>query len=247
MYNDAQLLPWLDAARAAGGGFALFDAHVHFGISDPSGLLATEEEALNALALADSGGLLFPLKEPGGYRAPNDRALALARDAADGRIAALARLDPAHDPTGEARRCLDAGAAGIKLHPRGEGFALDDARLDGAFALADERRALVMVHAGEGFAGEGRHALDRARAHPGARIVLAHCALSDLAWITEPAAELPNLFFDTSWWNPSTLYALFRLVRPSRILHASDVPFASPVQAAVTTARVALEAGLDRH
>jgi hypothetical protein len=246
MYNDVQLLPWLDAVREAAGGFELFDAHVHFGISDPSGLLATEEEALEALALIDSGGLLFPLKEPDGYRGPNERALALARDS-DGRIAALARLDPADDPTGEARRCLDAGAAGIKLHPRGEGFELADPRLDGALALADERRAIVMLHAGHGFDGLGRQALDRARDHPGARFVLAHCAISDLSWIHEPAAELPNVFFDTSWWNPSDLYALFRLVPPSRILYASDVPFASPVQSAVTTARIALEAGLDER
>ncbi|MGN6169623.1 MAG: amidohydrolase family protein, partial [Solirubrobacteraceae bacterium] len=122
-----------------------------------------------------------------------------------GTLAARARLDPADDPTTEARRCLDGGAAGIKLHPRGEGFELADSRLDEALTLADERRGLVMVHAGEGVEGLGRQTLDRARQFSRARFVLADCAITDLAWIWKPAAELQNLYFDTSWWNPSDI------------------------------------------
>jgi predicted TIM-barrel fold metal-dependent hydrolase len=75
--------------------------------------------------------------------------LELARTS-HGYVTALARVDPADDPLGEAVRCLDAGAAGIKLHPLGEGFALDDRRLDDLFALADERRLPIMIHAGKG-------------------------------------------------------------------------------------------------
>lgn len=244
MYNDRRLLPWLNAVQDYAGGFQLFDAHVHFGINDPAGLLATEQQALDALALVNSGGVVFPLKEPAGYRGPNQRALDMARDSG-GNVAALARLDPADDPTAEARRCLDAGAAGIKLHPRGEEFELSDSRLDDALALADERRGLVMVHAGAGVEGLGRQVLDRARQFPEARFVLAHSGITDLAWIWEPAVKLDNLYFDTSWWNPSDIFALFRSIPPSQILYASDVPFSSPVLSATLTARIGLQAGLN--
>jgi predicted TIM-barrel fold metal-dependent hydrolase len=237
-------MPWLDAARENVGGFDLFDVHVHFGINDPGGLLATEEQALDALTLVDSGGVLFPLKEPEGYRAANERALVLARESG-GRLAALARIDPVDDPRGEARRCLDGGAAGIKLHPRGEGFELADTRLDGALADVDERRGLVMLHAGPGVEELGRQTVERARQFPGARFILAHCAITDLAWIWEPAQTLSNLYFDTSWWNPSDIFALFRTVRPSQILYASDIPFSSPVLSATMTARVGIQAGLN--
>ena len=60
------------------------------------------------------------------------------------------RLDPEADPLAEAERCLAAGARGIKLHPRAEGFTLDHPALRPVFALADERRLPVLVHAGRG-------------------------------------------------------------------------------------------------
>ena len=48
------------------------------------------------------------------------------------------RLDLAEDPIGEAKRCLDLGARGIKLHPRAQRFLLNDERLEPVFALAAE-------------------------------------------------------------------------------------------------------------
>ena len=67
------------------------------------------------------------------------------------------RLDPHDDPLAEAERCLDAGARGIKLHPRAEGFGLDHPALQDVFALADERRLPVLCHAGRGIPALGRH------------------------------------------------------------------------------------------
>jgi hypothetical protein len=54
-----------------------------------------------------------------------------------------------------------------------------------------------------------------------------------------------SLFFDTSWWGPVHLMALFQLVPPGRILNASDLPYASPLSGALNTLRCALEAGLN--
>ena len=242
MYAEELLAPWLAVLRDRLPPLDLVDMHVHVGLADPAGLLATEDEALTSLRLADAHGVVFPLKEPGGYREPNDRVLDLARS--DGRVTALARLDPADDPLGEALRCLDAGAAGIKLHPRGEDFALDDRRLDDVFALADERRLPVMIHAGQGVPEMADHVHRRSRDHPQARLILAHCGAGMFDGIWPGIDDHPNVLFDTSWWNPATIGALFRLVPPSHILFGSDIPFATPTQQAVQALRLALQVGL---
>src|SRR4051812_3387814 len=164
MCAQTNLMPWVHALHADVDGLELYDAHVHLGLRDPAGLLATEEEALDALEQVDSRALIFPLKEPGGYTDPNTRMLELV-GAHPGRFEALCRLDPADGPVEEAQRCLDAGAVGLKLHPRGEGFELVDARLDEVFELADERRLPIMIHAGAGDEAVGGHALERAERH----------------------------------------------------------------------------------
>lgn len=198
-----------------------------------------------ALERADARALVFPLKEPDGYRGPNDEVLRLADEHPD-RFVALCRVDPHDGAAAEAARCVERGARGIKLHPRGEGFALDDRRLDDVFRVADEHRLPVMVHAGVGSPEIGRHACDRARAFPGARIVLAHCAIGAFEDVVPEAGDVPNLFFDTSWWNVSDIWAVFRLVPPEQILHGSDIPFNSPTQAALMTGRLACRPGCPR-
>ncbi len=244
IYAQEQLMPWARAVLDKVGGVEPFDAHVHLGIRDPAGLEVTEDEALAALEQVDSRALIFPLKEPGGYEGPNRHMTELSRRHPD-RFKALCRLDPAKDPLGEARDCLAAGAVGLKLHPRGEAFSMDDPRLDEVFALADERRLPVMIHAGVGDVSIGALTVERARRHPGARLILAHCAIGAFDQTVRHVRELPNLFYDTSWWNPADVWALLRLVPPGQILYASDVPFASPAEGIVITARLAIEAGLD--
>ena len=124
-----------------------------------------------------------------------------------------------------------AGARGIKLHPRAERFALDHPALERVFALADERRLPVLVHAGRGIPALGRTRSRPPGAHPGLRLILAHAGISDLAWIWREAPDHPNLFFDTSWWSPADLQALIALVPPGQVLMASDAPYGSPVWA----------------
>jgi predicted TIM-barrel fold metal-dependent hydrolase len=245
MYSQKELMPWARAVLSRVPGAALFDAHVHIGLNDPAGLLVTQEEAIEALGAFGSRALVFALKETEGYSGANRRMIELA--AAHEGWAALARIDPADDPLGEAERSLAAGAAGLKLHPRGEDFKMDDPRLDGVFALAAEHRLPIMVHAGVGDPQLGPRTLARARAHPGARFILAHAAVGVFDQVMPEVEELGNVYFDTSWWNPSDLWALFRLVKPSRILYASDIPFASPAEAVILTGRIALEAGLSEE
>ncbi|MCU1497191.1 MAG: hypothetical protein JWM47_1144 [Acidimicrobiales bacterium] len=243
MYAESDLLPWFRALVANRPGLQITDGHLHVGLADPAGFEVTAAQVLESLATADAHGVVFPLSEPAGYRDANDRVLDLARQHPD-RITAFARLDPADGAAAEARRCVGQGAAGLKLHPRGEDFELDDRRLDEVFAFAHEQRLPVVVHAGVGTPQVGPHARQRAEQHPDARIILAHGAIGSFEETVPAMHELPNLFVDTSWWNISDLWALFRLVPASQIVHASDVPFNSPVQGAITSGRLALQAGL---
>lgn len=162
----------------------------------------------------------------------------------EGRVIPFCRVDPRSDGRVEAERALGRGAAGIKLHPRGERFRLADRAVAPVLALADERRLPVIVHAGRGIPSLGKDALELAARYPHAAIILAHAAISDLAWIWREAPAHPNLFFDTAWWNTADQLALFALIPPVQILFASDTPYGRPVAAAAVVLRAALAAGL---
>jgi uncharacterized protein len=102
----------------------------------------------------------------------------------------------------------------------------------------------VLIHAGRGIPALGRDTVRLAAEFPDARFILAHAAISDLAWLWHVLPEHPNVFIDTSWWNPADHIALFSLVDPSHIVWASDSPYGMPVHAAWTHARAALQAGV---
>ena len=244
MFPDAPIRPWLAALREQVPGIELFDAHTHIGANDPDGNKCTAEELIEGLAGAGGArSAVFPMHEPDGYPQANDMVIAAAAESG-GALTAYCRLDPHDDPLAEAERCLAAGAAGIKLHPRAEAFPLDTPALEPVFALADERGLPMLVHAGRGIPALGRHALQVTERHPGLRLILAHCGISDLAWIWREADDHPNLFFDTAWWSASDLLALFTLVSPGHILFASDAPYGTPAFAATLHLRYALQAGL---
>lgn len=243
MFSDASIRPWLTALRERVPGIELFDAHTHIGANDPDGFTCTTEELMEGLGGAGARSAVFPMQEPDGYPEANDMVMAAAARSG-GTLTAYCRLDPHADPLAEAERCLAAGAAGIKLHPRAEAFPLDTPELEPVFALADERKLPVLVHAGRGIPALGRHALAVTGRHPGLRLILAHCGICDLTWIWRAADDHPNLFFDTAWWAPTDLLALFTLVSPGHILFASDAPYGTPAFAATLHLRYALQAGL---
>lgn len=237
--------PYLDQLRARIGELRLFDAHTHVGHNDPDGFAQSAPELLARLDECDARALVFPMHEPDGYldgRA-NDEVIAAA---ADPRLAALARVDPnaGPDSLAELRRALDAGASGLKLHPRGEDFTLGHPMVDDLIAEAAGRRAPVLVHAGRGIPALGRDAVRLAQDHPGARLILAHAAISDLSWLWRVLPEVPNLFVDTSWWNPADVLAVYTQVPPGQVLWASDSPYGVPLVAAVEGLRCAVQAGL---
>jgi hypothetical protein len=161
---------------------------------------------------------------------------------------AFCRVDPRHDgAVAEAQRSLDDGARGIKLHPRAEGFTLAEPEVRKVFEVANERGVPVLIHAGRGIPALGIHTVELARDLPNARVILAHCGISDLSWIWRDARELPNLFFDTSWWSAPDVVALCGLVPAGQILFASDAPYGTPTQHTLFMIRCASQIGLSNE
>src|SRR3954452_21751138 len=246
VYADDLLRPWRDAAVATLPPFSSFDAHTHTGSNDPDGFRCSHAELLEALGEIGARAAVFTMHEPDGYPPANDRILAEA-EASNGVLVPFCRLDPhvgGLEAAREAQRCRDAGARGIKLHPRAEQFRLEEADTEPLFAVAHERGVPVLVHAGRGIPALGADALDLAARFPRARIILAHAAVCDLAWIWRHAADHPNLFFDTAWWSVQDLLTLFSLVPPGQIVWGSDAPYGTPLQSQIMAFRCALQAGV---
>jgi predicted TIM-barrel fold metal-dependent hydrolase len=223
---------------------AIFDAHLHLG-HDIDGMVGDYDQ-LEALmdAYGISRAFMFCLDEPDrepSFTAANDRTLAFA-ERSGGRLIPFVRLDLNESPIEEAKRALDLGARGIKLHPRAQKFTATDERLAPVFALASERRVPILIHGGRGLPpiAEGLRALvDR---YPGATLIIAHCGIADLAELARCMAGRKGVLFDTSTWSPIDLLDFYRLIPPEQVVYASDYPYGqqpSSLLIALKTARVA--------
>lgn len=221
----------------------VFDSHCHTGSNDPDGFTSDAEGLTAALdAAGQQGAVICSMKEPGGYSKANQRVIAEAK-ASDDRLVAFARIDPSKEPLAEAEQCFDAGARGLKLHPRAEEFSLSEPAVERLAELAQERRAPVLIHAGRGMPALGKETLRLASKFPQASFILAHCGISDLSWITYESASHTNLFFDTAWWNITDLLALLAWIKPGQVLYASDVPYGSPKFSSTLALRAMCQVG----
>jgi predicted TIM-barrel fold metal-dependent hydrolase len=240
---DAATRPWLERIVQDTGPLDLYDAHTHIGRNDPDGYRQEPDELVAALEPAGARGVVFPMHEPDGYREANDAVLAAAAAHPD-RLVAFCRVSPHDNALAEARRALDAGARGIKLHPRAEQFGMDEPVVAELVALAHERAVPVLIHAGRGIPALGENTVRLAERHPDTRLILAHAAISDLAWLWRVLPQHPNVLIDTAWWNPVDLVALCALAPPANVVWASDSPYGRPLPGAVIALRCALQAGL---
>ncbi len=121
---------------------------------------------------------------------------------------------------------------------------MDEPAVADLVALAHERRVPVLIHAGRGIPALGELTVRLAERNPDAHLILAHAAISDLAWLWRVLPDHPNVLIDTAWWNPVDLVALFALAPPANIVWASDSPYGMPVFSAVMALRCALQAGV---
>jgi uncharacterized protein len=223
----------------------IFDAHVHLG-DDIDGMAGRPEELL---AMMDEYGVgrafMFCLDEPDrhpAFRAPNDRTLAFAAGSG-GRLIPFVRLDLNEDPVEEAVRCLDAGARGIKLHPRAQKISLEDGRLRPVFALSAERKVPILIHGGRGLPPIAEHLHALVERCNGVQLIVAHAGIADMANLTARFAGTPGVFFDTSTWSPIDLLDFYRQMPPEQIVYASDYPYGRQPNSLLMALRTARLAG----
>jgi uncharacterized protein len=205
------------------------DAHTHLGLDEDGMSLSLEAHLASMERNNIDTAFVFALNDPErvpAYRVPNDRVLAWAAQSG-GRLIPFVRLAlDGEDPLAEAVRCIDLGARGIKLHPRSQAFSVADPRFEAVFALAEERRIPVLIHAGRGLpAGLGEELAMIAGRHPGASLILAHAAIADQGPIASFANGMRNVFFDTSAFSPFDMLSLLGKVGPEQVLFASDIPY----------------------
>jgi predicted TIM-barrel fold metal-dependent hydrolase len=227
----------------------IFDAHVHCG-TDIDGFRSPLDDLLRFLR--DSGtsrAFCFCLDEPDrhpAFRAANDRTLEAAARS-NGMLVPFVRLDLGEEPVREAVRCLDAGARGIKLHPRAQRFLLNDERLEPVFEVAEERRVPILIHGGRGLPPIAADLLRLVERHPGTRLIIAHGGIADLAALTEAFAGHPGVFFDTSIWSAVDILDLYCRVSPEQLLYASDFPYGQQPQSLLLDLRIARLAGFSEQ
>ena len=225
----------------------LFDVHTHLG-NDIDGMVGSYDELSSVLdRFGFQGAFMFCLdehdREPA-FTGPNDRTLAHA-ERSQGQLVPFVRLDLTAQPLEEARRCLDLGARGIKLHPRAQAFALSDERLQPIFALAVERdvpdpHPRRARPAPDRRGPRGARAAQRGRpAHRRARGDRRH------GRPRRAARRYPGVFFDTSVWSGLDLLDLYRQVAPEQVLYASDYPYGRQPNSLLVAVRTAKLAGFD--
>ena len=227
-------------------GAEIFDVHVHLG-NDIDGMVGDFDELVAGQErYGISGAFMFCLDEPDrhpAFTAANARTLAYA-ERSQGRFVPFVRLDLTEDPIAEATRCLDAGARGIKLHPRAQKFHLNDERLAPVFALAAERGVPILIHGGRGLPPIADGLADLVERYD-TRLIIAHCGIADLAALAGRFSGRPGVFFDTSVWSALDILDLFRLVAPEQVLYASDYPYGQQPGSLLLALRTAKIAGLD--
>jgi uncharacterized protein len=228
-------------------GVRLFDAHTHLG-NDIDGMVGSYDELLSTLdRYGFESAFVFCMdehdREPA-FTAPNDRTLAHAKRS-QGRLVPFVRLDLTTRPIEEAKRCLDLGARGIKLHPRAQAFALDDERLQPVFELAVERAVPILIHGGRGLPPIAEHLDVLVERNEGVQLIVAHAGIADMAGLAGRLGGRPGVFFDTSVWSGLDLLDLYRQVSPEQVLYASDYPYGRQPNSLLVSVRTAKLAGFD--
>jgi uncharacterized protein len=228
-------------------GADIFDAHLHLG-HDIDGMVGDYDQLEQLMSrYGISRAFMFCLDEPDrhpGFSAANDRTLAFAEQSS-GRLIPFLRLDLNESPLEEARRCLEAGARGIKLHPRAQKFDAGDERLAPIFELSADHRVPILIHGGRGLPpiADGLHALvDR---YPEATLIIAHAGIADLSALAGHLAGRKGVLFDTSTWSPVDLLDFYRQVPPEQVVYASDYPYGQQPASLLIALKTARLAGCD--
>src|SRR5471032_2561758 len=230
-------------------GADIFDAHLHLG-HDIDGMVGDYdqlESLMNAYGM--SRAFMFCLDEPErgpSFTAANDRTLAFA-ERSKGRLIPFVRIDLNESPIEEATRCLDAGARGIKLHPRAQAFTATDERLVPVFELSAEGRVPILIHGGRGLPPIADGLLTLVERFPEATLIIAHAGIADMADLARCMSGRKGVVFDTSTWSPIDLLDFYRLMPPEQVVYASDYPYGQQPGSLLLTLRTAQMAGFSEE
>ena len=226
-------------------GAHVFDADLHLG-NDIDGMVGDYDQLEQLMGRYDiRRAFMFCLDEPDrhpSFTAANDRTLAYA-ERSGGRLIPFVRLDLNESPIEEAVRCLDAGARGIKLHPRAQKFTATDERLSPVFELAADRRVPILIHAGRGLPPIAAGLAALVERYPEASLILAHAGIADMAALADCMRGRKGVFFDTSTWSPIDLLDFYRQVPPEQVLYASDYPYGQQPSSLLIALKTAKRAG----
>ena len=212
-------------------GLHVIDGHVHLGpypafhqpLNDAASLVRTMDRIGIAQACLFSS-LAIALD----MRAGNDLTFAAAREFPD-RFLPYAVPDP-HRPQevdAELRRCIAAGARGIKLHAGIAGYPFDGPAYHPAFALAHAHRLPLISH-GTGTPDTLRRV---ARKYPDAHFIVAHGGSGGIgttrAGALLVAAEEPNVYLDltSSVGHYGAFPAVVAAVGARKLTYGSDMPW----------------------
>lgn len=159
-----------------------------------------------------------------------------SQEIASDRITPFPSIHPrSPDAVGEVERIIEAGFAGIKLHPEYQDFHIDEPALADLYGAMEKGGLIVLFHAGFdiGFPDSDRSSparIDQVReSFPALPIVASH--LGGFRQWEEAGRHLvgKDIYFDTSYTvghiDPGLMREILRSHPPERLLFGSDSPW----------------------
>lgn len=226
------------------------NAHVGPGRTDDLAFEPTLDVLSRHLAAADiDGAVVSPRRPPGGdLSAANEW---LATEVEDEQYYPVARIDPLDDDAVEqARRALDAGMRGLRLHPWEDGYRITDPSVATVIEAAADRTVPVWIHAGYPVVTHALSVRPVVDAFPDVRFVLTHAAQLDpsgggVADALLLARTTRNTYFELSGvYRRDLIENLLATVGPERVLFGSNAPYFHPAveKTRITAADIPAEA-----
>jgi predicted TIM-barrel fold metal-dependent hydrolase len=128
----------------------------------------------------------------------------------------------------ELRRALGEGARGIKLHPALQGFMLCDELVYPLVEVAAELGVPMFFHTGTPAFALPTQLVELARRFPQVNFIMGHMGSTDFkAEAPAAAAQVKNIYLDTSWILPHWTQQAIAHVGPERVLFGSDSPLST--------------------
>jgi predicted TIM-barrel fold metal-dependent hydrolase len=176
-----------------------------------------------------SRGVLFGIDEQDcgpSYERTNTRVLkAVAREP---RLVAFARLNPraGAKAVAELKRCVQAGARGVKLHPRSEDFS--PAQAEELVAEIEKERLPIFLHTSHEKNCRPLEWERLFRRHPKTPFILAHGAKDAFEEAVAVARRQRHVWVETSTLSSWRSRVILRALGAGRVVFGSDLPYSHP-------------------